>query len=113
MASSESERQQAEAWRIVYDTCVALGFRPSNERAGGVFGVCAFIARLSGVPQVGLRDWFAGAALQAILPLGAGMHDRSLIREKAADYAQVAYYVADAMVAKREATPAADSEPAA
>ena len=112
MASSESQIQQAEAWSQVYDTCLSLGFRPTDDPWRGMHGadaVCAFIRSLSVPHRVdpGLRDWFAGAALEGML--SSGDH-RETTNSHLAEYS---YAVADRMLAARETTPAADSEPAA
>ena len=52
-----------------------------------------------------LRDYFAAAALQAILPVADDAERRygsNGAMAKAADYAQVAYALADAMLKARE-----------
>lgn len=52
-----------------------------------------------------LRDYFAATALQSILPVADDVEKRrgaNGVQEKAPDYAQIAYVIADAMLKARK-----------
>ena len=83
-------------------TIVELKARKSHDVMLDAY--TAWMRRLVDTEPVGVRDWFAGAALEGML--SNGNSGPPLV-------AALAYQYADAMLAAREATPAADSEPAA